>query len=321
MGRFERLRAVVSDRFGRKRYASNETADTDPQLEEYASAQQWADTTKPSVSDRAKGKKRFLVSFGYLGLLGLLSVAYYSSVYMPGFYRNPTVHEVLKWLIVVPVCTIAGMNIMRSRIADTDRLTLFSEGEVKTFFGKYGRDSAGNRVFYPVKGYDLFGLRGRRLTLADLPDDIAMQHAKNDRDPDEDAVIRVEDATAADQETALGRNMVVLSDGLKFDENGRESDVYAAPADLADPKVVERFKQTVTDLRNRVSDLEDQLGAARRERNEWKAKYRKRRDEILQDHIESVGDTNEAVAEVMVSSRRGQNRNSDTESSKESANT
>ncbi|MCL9818335.1 hypothetical protein [Natronocalculus amylovorans] len=289
-GRFPRIRQLYDVATNPNRYRNEDETD----LDEYVSPNEWRDTAKPGWGDRIKSRRHTILSFGFIGFLVVLIIGVHSQRYLPELYGNPILSEAIKWLIAIPTTWVLATKWQRGRIARLDQLHLKIGEGVKSYYGVLESDSDGNYLFVPLKGFDWFGLRGRRLTLGDLSDDMAEDFAKQGRQPDDPAKIRLEDSMYAVKETALGDVAVSLTSGLQIDGYGRESDLYTSPPDIADEESYKQLAVTLEKVVDEVQHLRDEVQARTRQRNKWKAEAEKERQEIRDEVMNIIEKTGEA---------------------------
>jgi len=263
-------------------------------LDETADPSTWRDETKPTWSERLASRKRQFIAFSFVGLVTLGLIGAYSRTYLPALYGNELLKEALKWAIAVPVLFFSGAKWQRGKLQRIDRLDLQIEDQVTSYWGTYAVDSQGNALFTPVKGFDWFGLRARKLTLGDLADDFARSFAKQGRSASDPAKIRVEDGLYGTAETATGRVISVVTSGLEVDGFGRESDLYTQPPDLADREKYRRLSRSMEKVHERNSELQDRIETLEEDRDKWKDEAKKDRKEIIDELTDTHGELAEA---------------------------
>lgn len=286
---FERIKSTFDLVKNPKRYLDSD--DDEVNLNERADVSEWKDETKPSVTERIKSRKRQALAFGFAGLIALGVVAGWSRTYFPDLYGNPVVQEVTKFGIVAGIVFIWATKWQRGKLESLGILVmLIPKQGLAVYLGKPETDSAGNRVFVPIKGFDLFGLRGRQLKLGEFDAGFAKSFAKQGRDADDPARIRVEDGLAHSKQTAIGTVIGVLTGGLEFDEYGRESDLYTRPPELADEETYRRLTRRLESVSSKVVDLRERVDAVEEERDYWKQKalqdQRSIKQEFKKDHAD-----------------------------------
>ena len=221
-GSYARIKNLYDLAANPRRYRNEDKTD----LDEYVSPKEWRDQTKPSWGERLRSRKQTAIAFGFIGFIALLIVGGWSRTYIPQLYGNQIVREAIKWLVALPTTWILAAAWQRRKIAELDELTLKIGDAAKSYDGILKTDADGNHLFVPIKGFDWWGMRGRRLTLADLSDDFAEDFAKQGRDPDDPVKIRLEDSMYAVVDKALGDVAVCLTSGLQI----------RVPAVAVDPK-------------------------------------------------------------------------------------
>ena len=233
---FERIKTLYDVVTNPDRYRS----DNDVDLDAVADPTTWRDQTKPTLSERFASRWRLFLAFSFLGVIALGLLAAYSQRYLPGLYGNIWVKRGLVAFISVPTLIVIGASIQRSKIQSLGQLDLLIDGQAKSYYGRFDTDTAGNTVFEPLKGFDWWGMRAKRLTLADLDESFTKTWAKEGRDPDDPVRIRIEDAIGGQADTATGPVGVVLTRGLEVDDYGRESDLYTTAPSVAAPFTTSR---------------------------------------------------------------------------------
>lgn len=291
MARFKRLRNLYQLVSNPKRYHRDQEID----LDESISVDEWRDEAKPTLGERLASRRRLFGAFALLGFLALGLVAAYSQRFLPSLYGNPYVIEAMKWAVVVPIIFILGMKTVRGKLKNIDWLVLFIPKKgARLYVGQKAEDTAGNRTFEPVKGFDILGLKGAPLTLGDLGDDFARNFAKAGRDPSSQATLRVEDSLHSSVDTFLGSVTCALTGGLELDEYGRESDLYTTPPDVADNETYKKLTTTLEQMRDKNSELKDRIDGIKEDRDEWKDMALKKREEIKQEMVDTHGELAEA---------------------------
>ncbi|AUV84706.1 hypothetical protein C2R22_24570 (plasmid) [Salinigranum rubrum] len=287
---FERIKNAYDVVSNPSRYRNPDEVD----LEETADPTSWRDQTKPTLTERFASRKRVFLSLSFLGFIVLGLLAAYSKTYLPGLYGSVWVKRGLVAMVATPTLFFAGASWMRSKLRSVDRLDLVIDGEPTSFYGAHSTDSNGNDVFQPLKGFDWLGMRGSPLTLSDLDEDFHQAFAKEGRDPDSPAKIRVEDAVSGVAETATGKVVVAQTGGLELDPYGRESDIYTVPPDLADKEQYRRLVRTTDKVHDRNAELRDKVSALEERRDYWKGEAQKEREEIVADITKTHSDLAEA---------------------------
>lgn len=263
-------------------------------LDETADPSTWRDETKPTWKQRLASRKRQFIAFSFVGLVVLGLIGAYSRVYLPALYGNELLKELLRWMVAVPALFFWGAKWQRGKLQRIARLDLHIGDEVKSYWGTYDVDSQGNALFTPVKGWDWFGMRARKLTLGDLADDFARSFAKMGRDASDPAKIRVEDGLYGTAETATGRVVSAITSGLDVDGYGRESDLYTMPPELADEEKYRRLSRTLEKVHKRNANLQDEVETLEEDRDKWKEEAKKQRSEIIAEITDTHGDLAEA---------------------------
>lgn len=282
---FERLKNFYDIVTRPERYRSTDD-DQRVDLDDAADPSTWRDETSATLRERFASRKRLLLLFGYFLVVGGGLFAVYSSRFLPGLTGNPIVHELVKWLVAVPLLLWAGTRLIRSKLRQVDWLVLLipkSEtkgGGLGFYVGKRTEDTDGNAVFEPLKGFSVMGLSGHPLTLADLSDDWQRQWSKQGREADDAVRIRVEDALYADRQTFVGRITGVLCDGLVLDEFGAESDVVTEPPKIVDPGRYRDLAEKLSDLQRSLNQTETELDNVREDRDAWRERAKQNEREI-----------------------------------------
>lgn len=308
MGVTDRIRAslggLVDGLTNPKRYAGG----SDVNLDETTSPSTWRDETKESKIDWLKSRKRQALSLSFVLFYVILLLAAYSQQFAPGLYQNPWLIEALKFLFVIPLTFILTTNWMRGKLRRIDWVVMImpaqpaengsgglkTKGGIGFYVGSLDEDSTGNTIFTPVKGFDFIGLRGRNLTLGDLGDDFARTFAKQGRQAEDDASIRLEDALSVRRDTFLGTVCGVLTGGLELDEFARESDLYTTPPDLVDQERYRDLSHSLEKVHEQNQQLEGQIDVMKEQRGHWKQQAKKGRDEYIEEFVEEHGELAES---------------------------
>jgi hypothetical protein len=299
-GQFSRLRNFYDVVTNPGRYRNEDDVD----LDEYVSPKEWRDQTKPSWGERIKSRKQTALTFGFIGFIVFLIIAAHSRTYLPELYGNPYIREAIKWLVAIPTTWVLATNWQRRKIAQLDRLDLKIGESAKSYDGVLETDTDGNHLFVPIKGFDWFGMRGRRLTLADLSDDFAEDFAKQGRDPDDPAKIRLEDSMYGVVDKALGNVAVALSSGLKVDGFGRHSDLYAAPPSLADEDSYKELTKKMEQVVKENKHLEEQMQLIEQQRDKLQTQVNDAREEGEDNVLNIIEKTAEAGVYTSSGGRR-----------------
>lgn len=289
---FERTKALYDILTNPSRYRNE---DEEVSLDETTDPQTWRDESKPTWTERLASRKHQFIAFGFVGLILLGIIAAYSRTYIPELYGNPLVREAVKWGLVVPAAFLSGVKWLRGKLRQVDWLVLIlPEGGIGFYIGDLNEDSTGNTIFHPLKGFDFMGLRGQKLTLGDLGNDFARNFAKQGRDADEPASIRIEDGLYAKRDTFLGSVAGVLTGGLEVDEFGRESDLYTTPPSTVDEDRYRKLRNTLERVTDQNTELQNKLEAVSEQRDYWKQEAKKEREEIRKEIIDTHGELAEA---------------------------
>jgi len=289
-GSYARIKSLYDLAANPRRYRNEDKTD----LDEYVSPKEWRDQTKPSWGERLRSRKQTAIAFGFIGFIALLIVGGWSRTYIPQLYGNQIVREAIKWLVALPTTWILAAAWQRRKIAELDELTLKIGDAAKSYDGILKTDADGNHLFVPIKGFDWWGMRGRRLTLADLSDDFAEDFAKQGRDPDDPVKIRLEDSMYAVVDKALGDVAVCLTSGLRIDGYGRHSDLYTAPPDLADEDAYKSLGKKVEQVVEQNKELSEQVELIKQQRDDLRSKVKDAEERGREDTLKIIERTREA---------------------------
>lgn len=292
---FERIKNAYGLISNPERYSPQDDVD----LSEHADPSDWRDTASPSWGDRIRSRKQIALSLGLALVILVGLIAGWSRTYFPSFYEDPVVREGTKALILVSGTFYVSVKKLRGKLEQLDWLILLIPSEgirngLQLYVGNKDTDKDGNLVFEPVAGFSLLGLRGHPVTLGDLPDHLARQFAKRNRDPDDQATIRVEDGLHASDDTFLGTIIGVLTGGLEYDEYAADADLYTAYPDLADKETYRRLTDTLEQVTDHNSELQKRVEAHREQADYWEDKAQDRREEIIREFIRNHGELAES---------------------------
>lgn len=294
---FERIKNAYDVVSNPSRYRNPDEVD----LEQTADPQSWRDQSKPTLTERFASRWRQFLALSFLGFIALGLLAAYSQSFFPGLTGNIWVKRGVVALVSVPTLWWLASTWMRTRLRNVDRLDLVIDGEPTSYYGTHSTDSNGNDVFQPLKGFDWMGLRGSPVTLSDLDEDFHQAFAKQGRDPQSPAKIRVEDGVSGVADTATGTVVVALTSGLELDPFGRETDLYTRPPELADKEQYAKLAQTLDKVHDRNAELRDKVSALQERRDYWKGEAQKEREEIVTD----ITRTHSELAEAGFQPRQG----------------
>lgn len=256
-----------------QRYADTSEAETP---DETLDPETWNHDAKPGLGQRLASAKRTLLLYGagIAVVLGILSV--YAREFVVGVVSNPLLQTALIYSGLLLVGVVIGTKQFQNRIERWDWLVLQLPDGVVPMLGEYESVDDGTSVFIPYRGIDWLGYRSQQLQLGELGSSVARTLAKRGRDMDSGARIRVDDAISATQETAYGRIVSVLTDGLEVDEFGRHSDVYTLPPQTVDASQYEELRRQlskysekiVPQLREEITVLESEIDRLQTSRKE-----------------------------------------------------
>lgn len=301
MARFQRTRELYKFLKNPKRYSSQDGESVD--LDETADPSTWRDTTTPTLGERLASRRRQLSAFAFLGFVLFAMVAVYSQRFFPGLYGNVWLQRALIVVVAVPTIFIAGVRWWRGQLEKIDWFVMIGpESGVRFYLGKF--DPHDEPTFQPLKGFVWAGLRGRKLQLRDLGDDLARQWANRGRSPDDPADIRVADARWHSKETFMGTIVGVVTSGLEIDGKGRDSDLYCAPPEMVDEETYQTMTRKLVQTNEEVADLQERNSSLKEQRDSWKRKAKKNRDEVEEDLVGLLNDVGEAV-DIGADRRRG----------------
>lgn len=287
---FERIKTAYDIVSNPDRYQQDGEVD----LSETADAETWRDESKPTITQRLASRKRLFLAFSFLGVIVVGLIGAYSSRYIPGLYGNIWVKRGLVALVATPSIFVLGARWKHRQVRQVDELDLMIDGEPQSFYGTYDTDSAGNDVFKPYKGFDWFGTRARPVTLRDLDKEYHRAFAKQGRDPDAEAVIRVEDAIAGVADTATGTKVMVMSAGLELDPYGRDSDLYTTPPELADKEQYRELTRTVEQVHQENADLREKVSTLQDRKAWWRELAEEGREDVIDEFTDRFAELAEA---------------------------
>jgi hypothetical protein len=273
---YAKIKSAVGRIVPRQRYADPDEAQSP---EETLDPEQWHHEAKPGLGQRLSAAKRTLAIWGALLVVvaGILTV--YAREFVVGIVSNPAVRTAATHGLVGVLGFVVGVRSFRSRLREWDWLVLQLPDGTLPLLGSLDQGDDGTTIFTPYSGIDWLGFRARQLQLGELGSSTARTLAKQGRDMDSGARIRVDDAIAASRETAFGTVTAVMTAGLSVDPFGQHSDVYTEPPNTVD-------KQQYKQLRDRLEDyVEDEIPRLRAE-----ATIKDQQIEDLRSRLRETGD-------------------------------
>lgn len=286
--RLSRLQEIVGWAVNPRRYGDD---GDDVDLEEQTDPESWGDPAKDSIRDRVHDRRHQFMMLASFGAVAFGIVAGWSQNYFPELYNNKAIRLGTIVLGTAAVASVATANSIKDKLGSLAFLGLHIPNKGgKVFIGRLDTDSEGNRVFIPIKGLNLLGLRGRELQLDDLPAHVVQNYNKLPRkmgEGDEPAKIRVEDALAQTVEAAYGRFVLVLTDGLEYDPFARGSDIYTTPPETVDPETYDELRVTMEETNRENRRLRSENDELEDERDRYKRQSDKRREEIIREFVQN----------------------------------
>lgn len=280
-----RIRSLLGYEDRWRRYQSGEYTE----LEDIADPTTRKDETKTTWREWATKTKTNTIFSAFLVLVGVGLIVYFSQVLIKlstGLLSNPWFQR-FAWTGFVAV--IAGVFAIRKVLGIVKRYDWLvlpkDNGGVKWYLGFHREgDDTQAPLFVPVKGFTLFGFRGRPYKIVEVSQELAQQYSSSGRDPEDPAVIRMQPEFASARKTWMGTVVTQPTSGLDLDESGNESCLKAEiPQNYASEQALIELSSTVDDLRLEIRDLEDKRDKLRSQRNDWKQDAMKRREEIREE--------------------------------------
>lgn len=269
---YTKIKQAVGRKLPTKRYADTDEAQTP---DETIDPETWHHEATPGLGERIKRARRTLSIVGAIAAVALVLIWNWSGDFLMVVATHPWVITGAKWTVALGGAFMVGAKWQRGKLTNLDWLVSILPDGVEVYLGEQHTADDGTTVFIPFRGFDFLGFRSRQLQVGELGQDIAQTYAKNGRDMESPARIRVEDALAREQDTAYGRVIGVMSDGFEVDPWGQHSDVYTEPPDTVDQEmyaqlrdrleqyvevVVPRLESDIDALEQQVEDLRTRLG-------------------------------------------------------------
>lgn len=192
---------------------------------------------------------------------------YWAYTLAPGVVTNPLLWQGLGALAILTLSVYYGIQLGLGRLAAMDWLVLLRKNDPGLYVGQHMPAEQGDfPLFVPVKGFTMFGQRAHPYSIGDISYDLARQHSRRNRDPDDPAIIRLDPQYSGVADTAFGTLVVQLSEGLALDV-GNESTLRAKLPGMAE-------EGRLSDLRRANRELKDEVDALRDDLDSWKRRAR-----------------------------------------------
>lgn len=280
--------AKIKSNLGRilpgQRYADPSDAQTP---DEQIDPETWHHDAKPGLGERLARSKRTLAMYGLFIAVSVAILFIWSRQFIVGVATNPATRTVGTHLAVFIMGLVMGIKSFRGRLQEWDWLVLQLPDGTMPLLGELEQADDGTTIFIPYSGIDWLGFKARQLKLGELGSSIARTLAKQGRDMESGARIRVDDAVMASRDTAYGTVTAVMTAGLEIDPFGQHSDVYTAPPNTVN---AEQYKQLRDRLRDYVEDelprLQSENSYLKQQKNDLRARLHQTDDDAIEQFID-----------------------------------
>jgi hypothetical protein len=280
---YERTRAAQGEEGRGRRYPARDADEEWQPPDEYESPHTISDDSGRSWRDWVGRNQGFVIVMSIFALAGLAIVLVYFGRYFATTLSNPWVQRIAAALVIVGVGYQFGRSSERGRLEQRDILVLYDPDreEIVRFLGEWTDAQAGHHpVFKPYKGFSMRGHSAEPYEIGELSEQLADARG---HDPEDPVRIRIHPEEGGSVATDTGRLTVQWTAGLEPDAYGKESNVVATLPDVAAENTVSDLKTAVSKLHEERKELEEELDAVKRQRDNLLEQARKTREEIRED--------------------------------------